>query len=465
MYSLKINKKNIIGKTEGLMTDYYEVVKKLGQGTYGKIYSVKNKTTGEIRACKQLSKHMIQDKTQFQTEIEIMITLTHPNILKLYEVFEDERYYYLIIEKCNGGELFEKIQKKISEGKLYSEKDIAKIFEQFISAIAYCHANGICHRDLKPENILFLKEGSEENNPIKVIDFGVGGLFKESNSKMKIRVGSAYYMAPEVIKGKYNEKCDVWSAGVILYILLTGTPPFIGNTDNEIYTNILSGKYPVDNLKKVSKNAKDLISKMLCPEDKRLSASDVLNDKWFKKMEEKRKKKENDDLIEFDFNKFIKYEQTNKIKKLALTFIASRINDTEVENLKNFFIKIDENKDGTITFQEFKKGIEKMNIDLNTEELKEMFKSFDTNLDGTIDYLEFIAGSLSEKDYLKEERLYETFCALDKDHSGKLSIDEIKKVFEGENDEKIQKMLKSIDKNGDGQIDYNEFLDLMGFKR
>ena len=182
-------------------------------------------------------------------------------------------------------------------------------------------------------------------------------------------------------------------------------------------------------------------------------------------MEEKRKKKENDDLIEFDFNKFIKYEQTNKIKKLALTFIASRINDTEVENLKNFFIKIDENKDGTITFQEFKKGIEKMNIDLNTEELKEMFKSFDTNLDGTIDYLEFIAGSLSEKDYLKEERLYETFCALDKDHSGKLSIDEIKKVFEGENDEKIQKMLKSIDKNGDGQIDYNEFLDLMGFKR
>lgn len=200
MSSLKINKKNIIGKTEGLMTDYYEVVKKLGQGTYGKVYSVKNKTTGEIRACKQLSKHMIQDKTQFQTEIEIMITLTHPNILKLYEVFEDERYYYLIIEKCNGGELFEKIQKKISEGKLYSEKDIAKIFEQFISAIAYCHANGICHRDLKPENILFLKEGSEENNPIKVIDFGVGGLFKESNSKMKIRVGSAYYMAPEVIK-------------------------------------------------------------------------------------------------------------------------------------------------------------------------------------------------------------------------------------------------------------------------
>ena len=106
-----------------------------------------------------------------------------------------------------------------------------------------------------------------------------------------------------------------------------------------------------------------------------------------------------------------------------------------------------------------------MNVDLNTEELKEMFKSFDTNLDGTIDYLEFIAGSLSEKDYLKEERLYETFCALDKDHSGKLSIDEIKKVLEGENDEKIQKMLKSIDKNGDGQIDYNEFLDLMGFKR
>ena len=287
MSQLKINKENLVGQKEGAMTDYYEVIKKLGQGSYGKVYSVKNKQTGEIRACKQISKQMLPDLNLFKKEMNIMSTITHPNIIKIFEIFEDDRYYYIIIEKCNGGELFEKLTKRIQEGKLYTEKFAATIFQQLMSAIAYCHSKGICHRDLKLENLLYLNEGNEENNPIKVIDFGMGEKF-DSKTKMKLKVGSAYYMSPEVLKGKYNEKCDIWSAGVILYILLTGNPPFNGRNDKEIYDSILSGKYSVD--KKMSKYIKDLLSKMLCPEDKRLSAVEVLQDKWFKKMEEKKKK-------------------------------------------------------------------------------------------------------------------------------------------------------------------------------
>ncbi len=465
MSSLKINKKNIIGKTEGLMTDYYEVVKKLGQGTYGKVYSVKNKTTGEIRACKQLSKHMIQDKTQFQTEIEIMIKLTHPNILKIYEVFEDERYFYLIIEKCNGGELFEKIQKKISEGKLYSEKDIAKIFEQFISAIAYCHANGICHRDLKPENILFLKEGSEENNPIKVIDFGVGGLFKDSNSKMKLRVGSAYYMAPEVIKGKYNEKCDVWSAGVILYILLSGEPPFNGANDREIYKAIskMIYQFPFNKWKKISKNAMDLIEKCLVVEDKRLSAKEVLEHPWFNKI----KNEESVDL-QMDLNSFKDYVNSCKLKKMTLTYIASRLNENEVSKLREIFTNFDKNKDGHISLEELKNGLEKLKCqEIDDKEIEKIFLSLDTDKNGQIGYTEFLASIISERTYLNEERLYEAFINLDKDHSGKITKEEIKKVFikNNANDNCLNKVFEKVDKNGDGFIDYNEFLDMMGYNR
>ena len=462
MSQLKINKENLVGQKEGAMTDYYEVIKKLGQGSYGKVYSVKNKQTGEIRACKQISKQMLPDLNLFKNEMNIMSTITHPNIIKIFEIFEDDRYYYIIIEKCNGGELFEKLTKRIQEGKLYTEKFAATIFQQLMSAIAYCHSKGICHRDLKLENLLYLNEGNEENNPIKVIDFGMGEKF-DSKTKMKLKVGSAYYMSPEVLKGKYNEKCDIWSAGVILYILLTGNPPFNGRNDKEIYDSILSGKYSVD--KKMSKYIKDLLSKMLCPEDKRLSAVEVLQDKWFKKMEEKKKKNENDDIIDFDIKNFKKYTESNKIRNLALTFIASRINDNEVTNLKNFFIKMDLNKDGTITFDELKEGLMKMNANLELDEIKELFHSLDTNKDGTIDYTEFLACSINEKKYLKEERLYEFFTSLDKDHSGKLSVDEIKKAFGDEaSSEKINSLIKKIDKNGDGEIDYNEFLDLMNSK-
>ena len=430
MSNLKIKKENLVGQKEGAMTDYYEVIKKLGQGSYGKVYSVKNKQTGEIRACKQISKHLLPDLKLFKNEMNIMSTLTHPNIIKIFEIFEDDRFYYIIIEKCNGGELFEKLTKRIQEGNLYTEKFASKIFQQLMSAIAYCHSKGICHRDLKLENLLYLNEGDEENNPIKVIDFGMGEKFDNKN-KMKMKVGSAYYMAPEVLKGKYTEKCDIWSAGVILYILLTGNPPFNGRNDKEIYDSIISGKYTVD--KKMSKYAKDLLSKMLCPEEKRLSAVEVLEDKWL-----------------------------NKIRNLALTFIASRINDNEVKDLKSFFVKMDLNKDGVITFDELKQGLSKMNVNLELDEVKELFKALDSNNDATIDYTEFLSCSINEKKYLKEERLYEFFHSLDKDHSGKLSLNEIKSAFGNDaNSETINQLLKKVDKNGDGEIDYNEFLDLM----
>ena len=458
MSNLKIKKENLVGQKEGAMTDYYEVIKKLGQGSYGKVYSVKNKQTGEIRACKQISKHLLPDLKLFKNEMNIMSTLTHPNIIKIFEIFEDDRFYYIIIEKCNGGELFEKLTKRIQEGNLYTEKFASKIFQQLMSAIAYCHSKGICHRDLKLENLLYLNEGDEENNPIKVIDFGMGEKFDNKN-KMKMKVGSAYYMAPEVLKGKYTEKCDIWSAGVILYILLTGNPPFNGRNDKEIYDSIISGKYTVD--KKMSKYAKDLLSKMLCPEEKRLSAVEVLEDKWFKKKEEK-KKNENDDIINFDINKFTKFTEINKIRNLALTFIASRINDNEVKDLKSFFVKMDINKDGVITFDELKQGLSKMNVNLELDEVKELFQALDSNNDATIDYTEFLSCSINEKKYLKEERLYEFFHSLDKDHSGKLSLNEIKSAFGNEaNSETINQLLKKVDKNGDGEIDYNEFLDLM----
>jgi calcium-dependent protein kinase len=167
--------------------------------------------------------------------------MDHPNIIKLYEVFEDNRYIHLIMELSTGGELFDRILDRITKKNLYTEKEAASIFKQMMSAICYCHAQSICHRDLKPENLLL---GSPaEDAPIKVIDFGLSKIFNSSNHKMSTKVGTAYYVSPEVLAGDYDEKCDIWSAGVILYILLTGEPPFNGANDNEIYKKIIAKKF------------------------------------------------------------------------------------------------------------------------------------------------------------------------------------------------------------------------------
>ena len=156
-------------------------------------------------------------------EIKIMKQLDHPNIVKLYEIYQDTRNIYLITEYLEGGELFDLILKS----KHFNENIAAKIMKQLLSAIAYCHSKKIVHRDLKPENLLIVKTNTYE---IKVIDFGLSRTF-EPNKNMYSRMGTPFYIAPEVLKKKYNEKCDVWACGVILYILLSGNPPFNGKND------------------------------------------------------------------------------------------------------------------------------------------------------------------------------------------------------------------------------------------
>ena len=176
----------------------------------------------------------------FKQEINIMIQIDHPNIINLYEVFEDTRYIYLIMEECSGGELFDRIYDRISKKNLFTEKEAAIIFKQFMSAVCHCHSIKICHRDLKPENLLFLNKNFD---CLKVIDFGLSRIFTEKDHKMKTKVGTAYYVSPEILSGDYDEKCDIWSSGVILYILLTGDPPFNGENDNVIYRKISKKKF------------------------------------------------------------------------------------------------------------------------------------------------------------------------------------------------------------------------------
>jgi calcium-dependent protein kinase len=467
---VKFNKETFITRTPGSITDKWTKVKDLGSGSYGKVYRVQNKITKEMRACKELSKKKIADLDKFNLEISIMSKCDHPSIIKLYEIYEDKRHIYLIMEECLGGELFDRILSRIDSGQMYSEKQAAIIFKQLMSAISYCHSQGICHRDLKPENILFLSK--DENSPIKVIDFGLSKIFgeiapiqhdkKQKKRDMNTRVGTAYYVSPEVLNGQYDEKCDIWSAGVILYILLCGDPPFNGENDNEIYRAIAKKKYsfPDNEWKNISKEAKDLISHMLCDPDKRYTAQKVLEHNWVVKEAPNAKSK----IENLNINTLKKYIGEHKLKKAVLTYIASRLGDDEVKNLKEIFQSLDANKDGTLTFDEVKNGMEKLKNKGIDMDLENLFKSIDTDNSGRIDYTEFLAASIDQKEFLRQERLNEAFMMLDKKGTGKISKEELKKALKLDNvsDSTLDQYIKKYDLNNDGTIDYNEFLNMMG---
>jgi calcium-dependent protein kinase len=198
-------------------------------------------------------------------EIKILQKIDHPNVLKLYEHFEDSKNYYLITELCQGGELFD----RIIENEFFTEYQAAWIFKQIMNSVSHMHNYGICHRDLKPENFM-LSEKCEDvlDSQIKTIDFGLSKMCSRVNGelqRMNTKVGTPYYMSPDIFEGEYTLACDIWSAGCILYIMLCGYPPFNGESDKEIIKNLQIGdlRFDEEEWSEISKDAKDLIRRMI----------------------------------------------------------------------------------------------------------------------------------------------------------------------------------------------------------
>ncbi|XP_022932163.1 calcium-dependent protein kinase 2-like [Cucurbita moschata] len=451
---------SILGKPLEDVKLHYTIGKELGRGQFGVTYLCTENSSGKQYACKSISKRKLvtrNDKDDIRREIHIMQHLSgQPNIVEFKGAYEDKQSVHLIMELCAGGELFDRI---IAKGH-YSEKAAASICRSIVNVVHICHFMGVMHRDLKPEN--FLLASKEEDAMLKATDFGLS-VFIEEGKVYRDIVGSAYYVAPEVLRRKYGKEIDIWSAGVMLYILLSGVPPFWAETEKGIFDAILQGHidFETDPWPKISNSAKDLVKKMLTQDPaQRITSAQVLDHPWMREGGDASDKP----IDSAVFTRLKQFRAMNKLKKLALKVIAENLSEEEIQGLKTTFTNLDTDNSGTITYAELKSGLARLGSTLSEAEVKQLMEAADVDGNGSIDYIEFITATMHRYKLEKEEHLYKAFQHFDKDNSGYITRDELKAAMKdyGMGDEEtIREIISEVDADNDGRINYDEFCTMM----
>ncbi|XVF63623.1 hypothetical protein PTKIN_Ptkin09bG0101500 [Pterospermum kingtungense] len=371
------------------ITTIYDLEKELGRGTFGIIYLCIEKATGRKYACKSISRRK----------------------LTIDEQVQNVRREIAILQHLTGGELFARI---IAKGS-YSERQAASICRQIVFAVYTCHFMGVIHRNLKPENLVLLSK--DENSPIKVIDFGLS-LFIEEGRMYEDLVGTAYYIAPEILQRKYGKEIDMWSVGVILYILLSGVPPFWGENDKEILKAVSEGNLDLESRPwpSISDGAKDLIRKMLARDPKkRITAAQALEYPWMKEGGDAPDKPIDSAVL----TRLKQFREMKKLKNLALKVIAESLSsEEEIKGLKQMFNNIVTDRSGTITLEELRDGLTRLGSKLTEAEIKQLMDAADVDRSGTVDYIEFVTNIMHQPRLEREDMIAKAFQFFDKDNSG-----------------------------------------------
>ncbi|XP_027926280.1 calcium-dependent protein kinase 32 [Vigna unguiculata] len=439
----------------------YLLGRELGRGEFGVTYLCTDKESGEELACKSISKKKLRtaiDIEDVRREVEIMRHLPqHPNIVTLKDTYEDDNAVHLVMELCEGGELFDRI---VARGH-YTERAAAAVTKTIVEVVQMCHKHGVMHRDLKPENFLFANK--KETAALKTIDFGLSVFFKPGERFNEI-VGSPYYMAPEVLKRNYGPEVDIWSAGVILYILLCGVPPFWAETEQGVAQAIIRSvvDFKRDPWPKVSDNAKDLVKKMLDPDPRRrLTAQEVLDHPWLQNA----KKAPNVSLGETVRARLKQFSVMNKLKKRALRVIAEHLTVEEAAGLKEGFKLMDINNRGKINIDELRVGLHKLGHQVPDSDVQILMEAGDADKDGHLDYGEFVAISVHLRKMGNDEHLRKAFQFFDENQSGYIEIEELRNALsddvETNSEEVINAIMHDVDTDKDGRISYDEFATMM----
>ena len=455
----------LVSETNHQIEETYDKVKRLGEGAFGEVWLLKNKFTGKEYALKIIEKGPYSNEQQITNEIEILKKLDHPFILKIVEFHATKKKYYIITEYCSQGELFDEIRGK----DRFTEKETAYILYQVLLAVRYCHKMRVFHRDIKPENIMISGRQPSGLLDIKLIDFGTAKVFSEF-TKSKAMVGSSYYIAPEVVKGKYDEACDLWSIGVIMYIMLVGTPPFNGQDEDEIIRAVTIGNYETSypQYTSLSDNAKDLITKLLTfNPSQRITAEEAINHPWFNIEEVKMIEYVNEAIAREMLLNLENYKSDNLIKCAVIAYLVHQnTNLEECINASKLFRSIDNEHDGKLDKNELVNAYMKY-LNLNQQQAMNkanyVFNHIDNDSNGMIESEEFIRACINPNIFTSHNYLRTAFSYFDKDNDGTISVAEVEdKFFQNSKKTpaakaKLKNMFDQIDLNKDGIISFEEF--------
>jgi len=464
---LRVRRKpQLIGKSA------FKTRKPKGRGGFGKVMSLlscKSKDAADVDLDVQ-QRRMLEGKevqeyalktiilerisqqfiAELRNEIDILRTLDHPNIIKIVDIFDKDDEIFVSMHLCSGGNLRSRLP--------YKESDALKIVKSLISAISYMHKQGIIHRDLKLENIMF--ENDRPDAQVKVIDFGLSAKFQPGQTFTE-KWGTLYTMAPQVLQRVYTSQADMWSLGVITYMLLSGDPPFYGGR-REMKSRIMRCRFsffsPV--WKSISTEAKLFISQLLeLDPSKRLNANQANQSHWIIGDTQQGSMMSLGSLTSLppveDVLKKIPQEDC-MLKKISLMVIAHRYDNDCLVKLRHAFQKFDKANDGVITYDELKAILEKDGHD--EKDMRKLFEDMDQNHDGVVNYTEFIASFLETCDLIDEMQIADAFDRIDSDNTGFISASNIKSIL-GVNYSKsiLDEIMSQVDIDSDGKICYDEF--------
>jgi len=482
--------------------EHYEKRDPLGvPGAYGSCFKAIEKATGQMRVVKSISKrNRDQNELQaFRKEIDTMKAMDHPNIIKFHNAYESQDELHIVMELCTGGDLFDEIEhlQRTKAIPVYNEQACSKILKQVLEAIRYMHERHVLHCDLKPDNLVYVSPPGNEHKgsgQLKVIDFGMARFWNARERERFSQVaGTPYYAAPEVVKKDYGPAADLWSIGVIMYIMLIGYPPFYASAEQykKYYSDKLQAQEAANDAIKrkvidgfqnvvkpglgpwfpeerpISALARDLIGKLLESDvAARLTAREALGHPWIAGDASR------DPLSHEVIRGLRQFDAKRKLQQHALNLMVGLLTDQEHQVLASTFAAMDKNGDNLITISEFREAMMLKDPSLGNDAVQEMFKSADLDGDGFICYHELVLASVHCKLIAREERLRNLFVQLDTNGDGKVTVDELASVLAIEQGEaaalikdakRVQRAARQqVAANGDdsGAIDYEEFLEM-----
>eukprot|EP00358_Blepharisma_japonicum_P002185 CAMPEP_0202955304 /NCGR_PEP_ID=MMETSP1395-20130829/51696_1 /ASSEMBLY_ACC=CAM_ASM_000871 /TAXON_ID=5961 /ORGANISM="Blepharisma japonicum, Strain Stock R1072" /LENGTH=484 /DNA_ID=CAMNT_0049671735 /DNA_START=196 /DNA_END=1650 /DNA_ORIENTATION=+ len=411
-----------------------------------------------LYAIKSICKdHVKKNLESMKRELEILKLADHPNIVKLYEIYEDTKYIHLVMEYCSGGDLCDYLIQK----EVLTEKEVSALMKQIFSAVNHLHSLKICHRDIKPENFLLANSIGEPE--VKLTDFGMSVKF--GDDKMKSMVGTPYFVAPEVLKGRYGKECDIWSAGVLMYFMLSGKHPFKGVDLKDLFLRIVKGEFsfPEKPWSHISKEAKLLIQQTLVPNPaKRISINRALGHPWFKTLDDPA---EHPPINLEIFSALKKFKAPGKLWQEAMKVFVRNISEEKYEELGAMFKEIDQSNTGFVTAQDIVDAMRRNGYEILGEEIEALMRNIEYIGHGKLNYTQFLIAALARKRVLDDEAMWAVFNHFDITHSGTISLDNLKFALEKAgcfiSEADFEEIVNEFELKAGKDMDYEEFKEIM----